>query len=343
MSHLYDEIHQQPQLIANLLAAETTNIKAIAQDIRQFDPAFVMIAARGSSDNAARYAQYALGIRVGLPVVLATPSVHTLYEAQPHLARACVIGISQSGQSADVRRVLHDAAQQGALTLSITNDLTSPLAQLSHHHIYLGVGVERSVAATKTYTAELMALAMLVQALAQAPLSELAPVPDWMSETLAHTATMDAWVQRYRYTEHLAAIGRGYNYCTAYETSLKIKELCYIVSEEYSEADFRHGPIAIIERGFPVIVIAPMGQPHTHMLELLQELTHKQAECLVISNDAATLAYSRTPMPLPAALPEWLSPLCAIIPAQYFAYSLAQERGLDIDNPRHLNKVTSTT
>ncbi len=342
MSYLYDEIQEQPHVIANLISHQEQYVQEIAKAIHDFKPAFVMIAARGTSDNAARYAQYALGIQAKLPVALATPSVHTLYGAQPQMGNALVIGISQSGQSADVRQVLTDAAAQGALTMSITNDPQSPLAQSTRFHIDLGVGLERSVAATKTYTAELMAIAMLVEALTTASFETIARVPQWMAITLEQNEAVGEWAQRYRYIEQLATIGRGYNYCTAFEISLKIKELCYIVSEQYSEADFRHGPIAIVEQGFPVIVVAPKGKPQAQLLDLLSELDHKKAECLVISNDDAALAYARNPMRLPDDLPEWLSPLCTVIPGQYFAYYLAQERGLNVDAPRHLNKVTST-
>lgn len=342
MSHLLDEIREQPQVIARLLTAEAENVQHIAAAVRDFAPQFVMLAARGTSDNAARYAQYALSIRLGLPVALATPSVHTLYHRTPQLARALVIGISQSGQSTDVRRVLNDARSQGALTLSITNDATSPLAQATAHHIYLHAGEERSVAATKTYTTELTALAMLVQALAAESDSTLQQVPQWLAQTIEQSTAITDWVQRYRYADRLAVIGRGYNYCTAFEISLKIKELCYIVSEEYSEADFRHGPIAVIGQGFPVMLVATSGKTLPQMRELAHHLRDKAAECLIISDDAALLADAMNPLPLPDGIPEWLSPICAVVPGQLFAHHMAHTRGYDVDSPRHLKKVTST-
>jgi len=163
MSILNQEIHEQPDVIRNLLESETENAKKIAAHIREFNPAFVMIAARGTSDNAARYAQYLMGIDAKLPVGLAAPSIHTLYEAQPDLSRALVIGISQSGRPPDVLQVVQDARAQGALTLGITNDPESPLAQAAAHHLWLRCGEEKSVAATKTYTAQLTAIALLTQ------------------------------------------------------------------------------------------------------------------------------------------------------------------------------------
>ena len=344
MSHLASEINEQPDVIARLFEAEGANVAAIGQAVRAFNPAFVWIAARGTSDNAARYAQYLWGTHARLAVGLATPSVHTLYDAAPDLSRAVVLGISQSGRSEDVRRVLTDARAQGALTIAITNAPDSPLAQSAAHHVCLHAGAELSVAATKTYTAQLMAVAMLAAAIAEDDDCQhgLARLPGLMRETLALAAPTEQWVERYRYIERYAVIGRGYNYCTAFEVSLKIKELCYISGEEYSEADFRHGPIAVIQPGFPVILVAPQGKTLTKQLELLEQLQQKQAECLVITNADQAQPLARRVLPLPANVPEWISPILAVIPGQVFAMNLALARGLPIDQPRGLTKVTIT-
>lgn len=344
MTHLETEINAQPDVIQQFLAAQQTTIDAVAAALRDFDPVFALIAARGTSDNAARYAQYLFGIQAQLPVALATPSVHTLYAAQPKLSRAVVIGISQSGRSPDVRQVVADGKAQGALTIAITNDPESPLAKLAEHTIDLSAGLEQSVAATKTYTASLVAIAALVQSYRQdaARQAELAQLPEFVRHTLDANQHILEWVQRYRYTERLAVIGRGYNYCTAYEISLKVKELCYITAEEYSEADFRHGPIAIVASGFPVIVIAPVGETHLLMRDLLEKLRERGAECLVISNDADAITAAKYAMLLPQNLPEWLSPVCAVLPGQIFAHRLAEARGHNVDEPRGLSKVTST-
>lgn len=343
MSYLENEIFEQPSAITRLLGEEKANIEAIAAKIREYDPAFVVIAARGTSDNAARYAKYLMGIQAEWPVLLATPSAHTLYEAAPNMKRALVIGISQSGQSEDVRKVLEDANTQGALTVSLTNDPESPLAQLAQHHIYLQAGLEKSVAATKTYTTELAAVAMLTQALLQNEdnLKQLQMLPAWMQQTL-ESLQDTGWMQRYRYIDRLAVLGRGYNYSTAFEISLKIKELCYITSEEYSEADFRHGPIAIVSDGFPVILVAPKGKTLPLMSDLLTTLEGKGAERIVISNDETTRNAAEYSLSFPADVPEWLSPICAILPGQVFATRLAEVKGHDLDQPRGLRKVTIT-
>lgn len=344
MFYLEKEIHEQPDIIERLLNEDWPTATKIAQAIREFDPAFVMIAARGTSDNAARYAQYLMSIQAHLPVALATPSVHTLYEAAPKVGRALVIGISQSGSSEDVRRVVADARAQGALTLAITNEPASALAQASHFVLPIRCDQEISVAATKTYTAELTTIAMLVTALVgDGPLREkLMQLPRWGRETLTMSEAVANWAQRYRYIERIATLGRGYNYATAYEISLKIKELCYIPGEEYSEADFRHGPIAVIQRGFPVIVVAPKGKPLALMVDMLKQLHEKRAECLVICNDENAAQYAQFHMNLPADIPEWLSPICAVMPGQIFAMHLAMLKGHPVDKPEGLTKVTNT-
>jgi glucosamine--fructose-6-phosphate aminotransferase (isomerizing) len=326
------------------MAEETGTITAIAQAIRRFNPAFVCIAARGTSDNAARYAQYTMGIHNRLTVALAAPSVHTLYGTAPDMSRALVMGISQSGQSQDVLQVIADARAQGSLTVSITNDANSPMAQAAEYHVLLHAGEELSVAATKTYTAELMVVAMLVAALADSDQlrADLQALPQQMTETLSQSDAIARWAERYRYMTNFVAIGRGYNYCTAFEISLKIKELCYVTGNGYSEADFLHGPIAQVLPGFPVIVVAPSGKTLPVMRDFLTKLEGRQAEVIAVSNDETVFSTAKQKVRLPVALPEWLSPLAAVIPGQIFAMCLAQAKGHEVDRPRGLTKVTIT-
>ncbi|MEQ8674294.1 MAG: SIS domain-containing protein [Aggregatilineales bacterium] len=344
MYHLETEIHAQPEVISRLLTEQHATAQTIAKAIRDYNPAFVSIAARGTSDNAGRYAQYLMGIEAHLPVALATPSIHTLYESPPNLGRALVIGISQSGRSEDIYRVMTDAREQGALTVSITNNPDSRIATAAEFHLDLLAGEEIAVAATKSYTAQVTAIAMLVAALTdKAELTEsLKKLPVYASETLKQSDRMAQWVERYRYMERFAAIGRGYNYCTAFEISLKVKELNYITGLEYSEADFRHGPIAIVNPGFPVLVIATQGKTLNGLVDLLGKLTERNAECLVISNDENALSYGHNTMTIPADIPEWLSPITAVIPGQIFAMNLAIAKGLPVDSPEGLTKITDT-
>lgn len=343
-SVLHDEIMEQPTAIARLLDAEIAPVRALAQALsaRHFD--YLLIAARGTSDNAARYAQYLFGTALGLPVALATPSLHTLYGARLRFAGALVLGISQSGQSPDICAVLTDARAAGAPTIAITNDVDSPLARAAEHVIALHVGVEHSIAATKTYTAQLAALALLALNLAgdAAGLAALRTVP----EALAATLALDQRMAEIAAHEHAIAaavtISRGYNYATAWEIALKLKELAYVPTEPYSAADFQHGPIALVREHFPVLLIAPHGAASADLLALAQRLRGMRAQLLVISDVPELLATADEPIALPASVEERFSPLTAVLPGQLFALHFARARGLDPDHPRLIEKITET-
>lgn len=343
-SYLYQEIHEQPQILAEFLAQEGPAIQALANAIRNRKIDYVVIAARGTSDNAGRYANYLLGAINHLPVALATPSLFTIYQQPPQFKNALVLGISQSGKSPDIVSVLAEARRQGALTAAITNEVDSDLAAQADHVVALHAGVERSIAATKTYTSELMALALLSATLAedQAMLATLAHVPAAVANVLAVNDEIRNIAQRYRYMRDCVVIGRGFNYATAFELALKLKELTYTIAEPYSSADFLHGPLALIEHGFPAIVVAPSGIMLPELQSFLQVLRQREAESIVISDDPATLALGRIQLPLHTTLPEWLSPITAIVPGQLLALYLAHARDYDPDHPRGLRKVTET-
>ena len=343
LSLLETEIAEQPEVIRGLLENERRNVEAIAGQVRgQFD--YILVAARGSSDNAARYAQYQFGVHNQIQVALATPSLFTLYRRPPRLAGALVVGISQSGQSPDIVAVIAEARRQGRPTIAITNRIGSPLAAAAGHVINLRAGEERAVAATKTYTASLAALALLSSLLADDGelLAQLQNLPGWMEQAIDLLKPLLARVERYRYLDRCAVIGRGYNYATAFEIALKVKELTRVVAEPYSSADFRHGPIAMARDGFPVMVIAPGGAVEEDMRGLAADLRKLEAELVVISDDQALLEQAHLALPLPGGLPEWLSPLVAVIPGQLFGLALAQAKGFDPDQPAGLKKVTET-
>jgi glucosamine--fructose-6-phosphate aminotransferase (isomerizing) len=343
-SYLYQEIHEQPQVLARLLAQEKEIIQHLAQAIQLRQISHVVIAARGSSDNAGRYAQYLLGAVNGLVVALATPSLFSVYKQPPRLANALVLGISQSGKSPDIVAVLAEARRQGALTAAITNVPNSDLGQEADYVIDLGAGEERSVAASKTYTGELAAIALLSATLAQQPqmLASLNLIPELVQASLALDSEVAHIAERYRYLQACVVIGRGFNYATAFELALKLKELTYIMAEPYSSADFMHGPLALIEHGFPVIVIAPSGVMLPEIYQFVRTLKQREAEVIIIGDEAQLLALARVPLLLPQAVPEWLSPLTAIIPGQLLAMHLAAGRDYDPDHPRGLRKVTET-
>lgn len=343
---LHNEILEQPSVLANLLDSEQANVARIGEELGFRKIQYIFVAARGTSDNAARYANYLWGAHNGLAVALATPSLFTHYHQGPKLAGALVVGVSQSGQSPDIVSVVEEARRQGCPTLAITNALNSPLAQAAEFTIDINAGAEKAVAATKTYSAQLLAIAMLSVALSgnESRAKELARVPALIQETLSLDNVIEALAQRYRYMEHCVVLGRGFNYATAFEFSLKLKELTYVVAEPYSSADFQHGPIAMVERGFPVMAVAPGGAVFASMLEVLTGLRQDHAaELLVISDRPEALALAQCPIALPAGIPEWLSPLVAIVPAQLLAYHLTRAKGYSTEQPRTIHKVTETT
>ena len=224
-------------------------------------------------------------------------------------------------------------------------DVNSPLADAAEFVLDIGAGEEKAVAATKTYTAQLMTIAMLSAALAEDNnrLETLKRVPALLSETLALDSTIAQVAERYRYMDQCVVLGRGYNYATAYEWSLKMKELAYVIAEPYSSADFLHGPVAIVGQGFPVMALAVTGPVYDDSVALLSRLKEEHlAELLVISNHSQALSLARAPLALSDNLPEWISPIITIVPAQLFCYYLTQAKGFDPEAPRGLTKVTRT-
>jgi glucosamine--fructose-6-phosphate aminotransferase (isomerizing) len=336
------ELFEGPEVVARLLEGAQGPIEAVAQAVRARPVEFVAIAARGTSDHAAIYAQYILGARNRLPVALAAPSLTSLYRTPPRLAHALVLGISQSGRSPDGGAVLAAPRAPGALTGAITNHPGAALAAAADQVVTLEAGQERAVAATKTYLAEIAVLAKLSGALAGDARSraELAALPAALRAALLVEDEMARLAAGYAAEERAVVLARGFQYATAREWALKLKELAYLLADPYSAADFQHGPIALLEPGFPVLAVATSGPALPGMRELLGRLAAEGARLLVLSDDPAALALGEG-VPLPA-VPEWLAPLVAILPAQLFAYHLARARGLDPEAPRHLSKVTLT-
>jgi glucosamine--fructose-6-phosphate aminotransferase (isomerizing) len=342
---LHSEIFEQPTRLQHLLASQRPVAEAIATAIQERDIAFAFLAARGTSDNAGRYANYLWGSVNRLPLALATPSLFTYYQTPPVLRNALVVGVSQSGHSPDIVSVLTEGRRQGCLTLAITNAAQSPLADRADFILDIQSGPERAVAATKTYTGQLLAVGMLSAALANDSQmwQEMAQVPAWVAKVLEMDGVLARMAQRSRYMQRCVVLARGFNYATAFEWSLKLKELTYVIAEPYSSADFQHGPIAMLERGFPVMVIAPRGRVFSSLLDLLHRLRDdQQAELVVISDDDEALELADSAIPLPQGIPEWLSPLVSIVPAQLFAYHLTGVKGFDTETPRSIHKVTDT-
>jgi glucosamine--fructose-6-phosphate aminotransferase (isomerizing) len=341
-SLLEQEILGQPGVIARLLERETTHIGQIVAQLPAFD--YVLIAARGSSDHAALYAKYAWATLAGYTVALAAPSLQTLYRTSPRMTGALVVGISQSGQSPDIVAVLEEGKRQGRPTLAITNDGSSPLASVADHVVELHAGHEQSIAATKTYTTQLAAVMLFAATWSgdRQRIAELQRLPEKVEATLQQSTGIARLADQYKSMDQCVIIGRGYNYATSFELALKLKELTYVMATAYSSADFRHGPIATIEAGLPAILIMPAGATFDDMLDLAGALQQRGAELLVISEATQSLSLAKTTLPLAQSVPEWLSPVTAIIPGQLLALHLALAKGFNPDLPRGLQKVTRT-
>jgi len=352
---MLEEIRQQPSAIERTLNAEWRRAEKARSYFEQHPPRLIVLAARGTSDNAAQFGRYLLEISTGIPVSLAAPSVSTLYRARMDLRDAVVVAISQSGESTDTNIVLEQAKSAGALTIGITNESESTLARLAAHTFLVRAGKEKSVAATKTYTGQLTCFYLLAYALgAPIKLQDLQRIPEWTSAALNLENEIRERAERYCFMQHAVCVGRGLNYANSFEFALKLMETCYVVAERFSSADLLHGPIAMLEASFPAFLFCPPGVTWTPMRELIERLRSIKAETLLITDrsnkDAGRLeGLTQSPLTIPAAvgrkgpLPEEVyTPIPYIIPAQLFAASLAEVKHLDADRPRTLSKVTQT-
>jgi glucosamine--fructose-6-phosphate aminotransferase (isomerizing) len=345
---LLDEIFEQPDVAARFLRTQTEAIDAVAADLaaRPEPIRHVVIAARGTSDHAAIYAQYVLGIRHGLTVALGTPSVVSLYGADPDVRDSLVIGISQSGASPDIVAVVAAATAQGAPTVAITNEPGSALASAATRTIALVAGPERAVAATKTYTTELLAIACLSAAIAGRPADRQAldAIPDALGHVLALAPDIERIAADQAGLARTLIIARGYEYPTAREWALKLKELGRVFADPYSAADFQHGPLALVSAGEPLLAVLRRGPTEADLLALLGRLrTDLEAALMVVSDVPEALALARWPVVLPHGTPEWVGPIVSIVAGQLHALHLTRARGLDPDRPRNITKVTRTT
>ena len=363
MSFMRDEIFAQPDIVARL-AADLAPYRAAASAARAAGVRFVLYAARGTSDNAAVFGKYLATIHAGLPAGLAVPSSATVYDTPLDLSRCLVIGVSQSGETPDVAEYVAHARLSGAFTIAITNDDDSLLARQADTVLATHAGREQAVAATKTYTSQLAVLALFWAQWCgdESLLSALrGPVPEAMRAALSLDGEIAEIAQWLRFSERLLVAARGYNFATALEAALKFKETSYIAAMPYSAADLMHGPIAMVEPGYPALLYSLSGRALPAMRQLERDLLERKAE-LVVVEDAQVVGKDRqesaegtpegTPesgetgkrrgLRLPRAVPEPLSPLVAIVPGQLLALHLAAARGYDPDKPRGLNKVTKT-
>ncbi len=338
---MLQEIGEQPTALEQTMIAEREKYARLGTFLRNKDIDLVVIVARGSSDNASLFGRYLIEVTAGIPVSLSAPSVYTLYKAKLNLSRALVIGVSQSGEGNDINIVLESAKASGAYTLGITNEAGSTMAQIANETLLIHAGRERSVAATKTYTGQMLHFYMLANELAEKKL-DIERIPEYTTRALELQPKITDLVQRYVFMENCVVVGRGMNYGNSYEMALKLMETCYVVAERFSSADFFHGPLAIVERRFPVVLFGPSGVTQKSSVELLDRLHELNADCLSITNDPEIAKLSPNSLVLPSEIEEFLSPIPFIVPAQLFAALLSEAKGLDPDAPRSLSKVTKT-
>lgn len=338
---MLQEIAEQPDVLERTIIGEREKVTKLGDFLRQKDIDLIILVARGSSDNAALFGRYLLEVTTGIPVSLSAPSVFTLYKAKLRLNRALVIGVSQSGEGVDINLVLERAKESGAYTVGISNEAGSTMAKIADETLLIHAGREKSVAATKTYTGQMLHFYMLAAALGDHRL-DYHKIPEYAAQALKLQPEVEQLVQRYAFMENCVVVGRGMNYGNSYELALKLMETCYVVAERFSSADFFHGPLAIVERRFPVVLFAPVGVTQKSNLDLLERLHELHADCLSITNDQKIAAASSRSLMMPAEIDEFLSPIPFIIPAQLFAAYLSETKGLDPDAPRSLTKVTQT-
>ena len=337
------EIGEQPAALEKTITEEREKVAGLARVLNSRDIDLIVLVARGSSDNAALFGRYLLEITTGIPVSLSAPSVHTIYHAKLKLKRALVIGVSQSGEGEDINRVLENARAAGAFTIGITNEPASSMTKMVDETLLMHGGREQSVAATKTFTGQMMLFYMLAAALSNDRNSiNYREIPDLAARALEQQTAIVELVQRYVFMENCVVVGRGLAYANAYEFALKLMETCYVVAERFSSADFQHGPVAMIERHFPVMLFAPPGEMLAGTKDLIARLSELKADTLAITADLDVARMCSRSIIMPREIDEFLAPIPYIIPAQLFAALLAEAKGLDPDQPRSLSKVTRT-
>jgi glutamine---fructose-6-phosphate transaminase (isomerizing) len=341
MSLMIQEITEQPVVLERTINGEREKVKKLREFLSKKEIDLIVLVARGSSDNACQFGRYLLEVTCGIPVSLAAPSVYTLYNAKMNLSRALVVGVSQSGEGTDINLVLENAKKSGAFTIGITNEADSTMAKIADETLLIHAGREKSVAATKTYTGQMLHFYNLAMALSDAKI-EVEKIPDYASQATQLKSEVKQLVERYVFMENCVVVGRGMNYGNSYELALKLMETCYVVAERFSTADFFHGPLAIVERRFPVIMLAPKGVTRQSSIDLLKRLKELNADSLSITNSKEIAKLSSRNLLMPSDIDELLSPIPFIIPAQLFAALLSAAKGIDADAPRSLSKVTKT-
>ncbi|HKI55824.1 MAG TPA: SIS domain-containing protein [Trueperaceae bacterium] len=342
MTHFEREIAEQPQVLSRIL--EDPAVPALATELRGREVPLIATLARGSSDNAVTFFAYLAGMTLGLPVASIPPSLLTLYAARPRLRGALGIGVSQSGESTDVVEGLEALKAAGAITLAVTNDAGSSLARGADHALAQHAGVEEAVAASKTFTSQMMVLARLVAEWADDDglRAALAAVPSALETLLGDLDALERAALRLTHAGGLYVLGRGLSFAAALETALKLKETAYIDAQAYSSAEFQHGPIAVVDPGDPLLLLGMEDASLDGNLEVAARLREAGADLTVMSGAPALLERASAAIPLPEGLHEATAGFVMVVAGQLLAERLAASRGVDPDTPRLLKKVTRT-
>lgn len=343
-SILEGEILEQGAVLASRASLGGSAARDAAELISERTVDYLLIAARGSSDNAARFAQYALGSEVGMSVALAAPSLFSEPDRVPDLRGAAVLGISQSGQSPDIVAVLAAAQGQGRPTVALTNDEVSPLARSADVVVPLATGPERSVAATKTYVASLHAIEQIIEAIHPDAGREhwLERLPDLVDAAVRDWLGRRSIFDSLDNLSSLTTVGRGFDFSTAHETALKIRELAGMVTEAFSPPDLLHGPVAALHRDAGLWIIDTLARREDSVAALLARAGQLGIRTIVASHNPVGLTSDGLHLPLPEDAPRWVATTLALIPGQVAALQTASRRGVDLDHPHGLTKVTLT-
>jgi len=338
---MYKEIKEGIDVLERLNERKE-EFKKLIDEFINFNPKIIILVARGTSDNACVWGRYYIESYLKIPVSLSAPSLYTIYHNPPIIKDSLVIAISQSGESDDICEVIKEANLQGAFTLGITNNPNSKISNLARRIILLNAGEEKSVAATKTYIAQLGVLYFLINIWIKRDTHyEFKNLIYSLKEVLKREDEIKEKVIPYKFMEHCAVLGRGYNLATSLEMALKLKETSYILAEPYSSADFLHGPLALASHGFPIFFFVPKGESLSHSIEIIKILEEKKVDLFLFSNEES-LFNKYNGFFIRSEIPESITPILFIFPSQLFAYFLTEIKNLNPDEPRYLRKVTIT-
>lgn len=344
MHKMLKEIYEQPAVMKRCFESNVEIIRLIAKNIKERNINNIIFVARGSSDNAATFGRYVIEILSGIPVGLAAPSVASLYKRDLQLEKTCVIGVSQSGQSEDICSFLDMAKRNRAMTIAITNNPSSKLSLIAEYKLNMNVGVEEAIAATKSFTAEIVLLELFAAFLAEDDklVFELSNIENIIEDALSKEGLIKENIERFRYMNECFILGRGVSFPIALEFALKIQETSYVRAKGFSTSDFRHGPLAMIDKNIPVFIVAPVDETIEDNIEIAERLIREGIDIITFSDSDELNKKACKYIEIRKDLNKFLKPLFAVPLVQLFSYYLCVLKGNDPDKPRHLSKVTIT-